>query len=89
MGFSMAVPERPKGFLAWWRLLNSRSVAAAPYQMIFIGGFVITIGLSLIVATLVLDFRVPILAPAVGLLVVGALGIYGGFWRIKNDAKTR
>jgi hypothetical protein len=56
--------------------------------MIFIGGFVITIGLSLIVATLVLDFRVPILGPA-GLLFLRVLGIYGGLWRIKNDAKTR
>jgi hypothetical protein len=56
--------------------------------MIFIGGFVITLGLSLIVATLILDLRVPVLGP-VGLLVLGVLGIYGGFWRIKNDAKTR
>jgi hypothetical protein len=86
--FSMSAPERPKGFLAWWRLLNAPSVRAAPYQMIFIGGFVIALGLLLAVDALFFDKRVAILGP-VGLLILGALGIFGGFWRIRDDAKTR
>jgi hypothetical protein len=56
--------------------------------MIFIGGFVIALGLLLAVDALFFDKRVAILGP-VGLLILGALGIFGGFWRIRDDAKTR
>jgi hypothetical protein len=55
--------------------------------MIFIGGFVVALGLALVVLAF-FDSRIPVLGPP-GLLILGALGIYGGLWRIKNDAKTR
>ena len=85
----MAAPERPKGLLGWLRFLGEPSVRAAPYQMVFISGFVVALGLTLVVVTFFFDSRIPVLGLSPGLLLLGALGIYGGLHRIKNDAKTR
>ena len=81
----MVAPDRPKGFLGWLRFLGLPSFRAAPYQMIFIGGFAVAIGLSVTVAALFFGFPVPLWGPF-GLFVLGALGISGGIWRIKDEA---
>lgn len=66
----MADPERPKGFLSWWPFVNEPSFRAAPYRTIFIGGFAIALALLLMVLS------PGTILGSVGLLLLGALGIF-------------
>jgi len=84
----MVATDPPKGLLGWLRFLGLPSFGAAPYQMIFIGGFAVAIGLSMTVAALLFGFPVPIWGPF-GLFVLGALGIFGGIWRIKDEPRIK
>ena len=81
----MVATDRPKRLRGWLRFLGLPSFGAAPYQMIFIGGFAVAIGLSMTVAALFFGFPVPVWGPF-GLFALGALGISGGIWRIKDEA---
>jgi hypothetical protein len=79
VGLSKAAREGPKGFRGWWRLRNIPSPVAVPVQMTFMGGVVIAFGLLLAWVS-----PGPILGP-VGLLLLGALWVYGGLRRIQED----
>jgi hypothetical protein len=81
-GLSPAATKRPKGFRARWRLPTLSSVAAVPVQMTSMGGVVMAFGLLLAWASPGTLF-VPI-----GLLLLGALGVYGGLRRIQEDRHT-
>ena len=67
--------KHPKGFRESWRVLIMSSVAAAPVQMISIGLVVIAFGLLLAWVSPGALFW------PVGILILGALGVYHGLRR--------
>jgi hypothetical protein len=90
----MAAPERSNGVSTWWRFVNSPSVRAAPYQLVFGGVFALAVALFLSVAALFFGFRIRgpdsgTLASALGFFLLGILAIYGGIRRIRANAKKQ
>jgi hypothetical protein len=77
--FSRDPAKRSTGFREWWRSRNVPSVAAAPFQMTFMRLVVVAFGLLLAWVSPGTLFW------PVGLLLLGALGIYGGIRRIQED----